>query len=279
MSDITENEFLKFGPSIEYIDPDKAFLKDIPFLLLKEGRIANKVPWLGTLSFNGGFTGFTAKTAVDKSLQKKLNANIKTILPRYLDYDVTASDPDVVTQKIIDNYFDGGEITESNILQLANFVTYRFFTGPTIQTGDYYPDHAPQYVLMNSYVPSGSCTSIFGYDGVIEGACTEDVSYQFPWTMYYPGINKASKDYPVSKKLVDLYASFIEMGKSTKTWGEIQNWLTYDRIKRFGVNIDNDGGMNSLSYSPNFFKNYQIWTTLLKNELASEQQNPEQETF
>ncbi|CAG7826828.1 unnamed protein product [Allacma fusca] len=59
-SDITENEFLKFGPSIEYIDSEKAFLSDNPFVLLKEGKIANKVPWLMTLGLNSGFTAFTA---------------------------------------------------------------------------------------------------------------------------------------------------------------------------------------------------------------------------
>ncbi|CAG7718290.1 unnamed protein product, partial [Allacma fusca] len=223
---------------------------------------------------------FTAKILVNKSLQEKLNVNIKTILPRYLDYDIAASDPDAVTQKIIDNYFDGGEINESNILQLVSLVSYRFFTGPTFQTGDYYSDYAQQYVLRNNYVPAGSCTSFFGYKGVLEGACTEYVSYQFPWTMYYPGINKTSKDYPVSKKLVELYASFIETGKSTKTWGDIQNWLTYDRVKRFGVlTIDKDGGMSALTFSSSFSKHYPTWTSLLKNELASELETPLQETF
>ncbi|CAG7785581.1 unnamed protein product [Allacma fusca] len=132
---------------------------------------------------------------------------------------------------------------------------------------------------MNGYVPSAGCPSVFGYGDALAGACNEVVSYQFPLTMYYPGINKTSKDYPLSKNLVEIYAGFSEMGKPTKFWGEVQNWSAYDRINRFGVIIGNDGGMSCHFMTPEFAKSFPIWTALLKNELAAELETPEQETF
>ncbi|CAG7829473.1 unnamed protein product, partial [Allacma fusca] len=48
------HNFGSFGPSIEKPGPD-SFLTENPLVLLKSGRIANKVPWMAGVNENEGF--------------------------------------------------------------------------------------------------------------------------------------------------------------------------------------------------------------------------------
>ncbi|CAG7785711.1 unnamed protein product [Allacma fusca] len=281
-ADLTENEFLKFGPSLEYTSPENAFMIESPFLSLSEGRISNKVPWITSLSFNSGFLAYTSKIITRPSLQQKLNTNILKVLPRYLDYEVTAKDPDAVTRKIMEHYFNG-EINATNAYQLVNLITYRYFTGPSVNSGDYYPDHAPTYALMNKYVLSNSVSKTFGASctfgfRVVEGANGDEISFQFPWPINNPGINKSS-DYTLSKNFIQLLISFAETGKPTKTWGEIKSWLPYHVQKRGGVTIENDGSLQGHSISKEYINSHKLWAPMFKNDLAAEFENPAEESF
>ncbi|CAG7825608.1 unnamed protein product, partial [Allacma fusca] len=113
-SDITDAEFLKFGPSAENAILKRAFITENPYVSLREGRIASKVPWVNVLGISPGNVPYVYNILQKEDQRQIVNANLNKILPRYLDYEVTANESNTVTQAIKEHYFGTEDINEKN---------------------------------------------------------------------------------------------------------------------------------------------------------------------
>ncbi|CAG7729446.1 unnamed protein product [Allacma fusca] len=281
-SEITDAEFLNFGPSAEKGAACKAFIRENPYVSLREGRIVNKVPWINVLSLNAGSFSYVYNILQKEDQRQKLNANLSNILPKYLDYEVIANDSNTVTQAIKEHYFGIEVINEKNARRFVDVISDRQFIIPSLRFSALYDQLAPHYALIVKYVPACSLSTIMGYNGEFEGGNFDVVSYQFPIRFFgYCGIDKNSSDYQVSKNTIQLLASFAENGKPTKTWGVNEKFPRYYSCEDLPLSfaIERDGQMHPHFLSEKYIIRFGFWAKLHEKELASEYENYTENEF
>ncbi|CAG7729447.1 unnamed protein product [Allacma fusca] len=281
-SDVTDAEFLNFGPSAEKGAASKAFITENPYVSLREGRIANKVPWLNVLSLNAGSFSYVYNILQKEDQRQKLNAYLNNILPKYLDYEIIANDTNTVTQAVKEHYFGTEDINEKNARRFVDVISDRQNYIPSLRFSALYDHLVPSYVIIVKYVPACSLSTIMGYNGEFEGGNFDVVSYQFPIRFFgYCGIDKNSSDYQVSKNTIQLLTSFAEIGKPTKTWGvneEFRRYHSSDEIP-FIFAIERDGQMQPHFLAEKYVIRLGFWVKLHEKELAYENENYTENEF
>ncbi|CAG7730476.1 unnamed protein product [Allacma fusca] len=278
--EVTDSEFVKFAPSIEHIDADKAFLTENPYVSLSQGKI-NKVPWITGVQLYEGLVPTVMKALRDPEMLEQINTNFPSIASHMLDYDKTATDPAEVSKKLAEYYFpEKLKADQENKLALADLAADRLFFRPALLGAILHSKVAPTYTYVISHSPKSSSQDILKFKPKLPGAHGDEVSCEFPWKVYgYSGIDKDSEDYPFSKNLLALFTSFAENGKPTKTWGPNKNWEKFDPAKSPVSLYQLDKETSDFVLPEPMAKRHEFWATLFSKELKSELENPPKETF
>jgi carboxylesterase type B len=272
-------ERLQFEPSAETTTTGNEFITHNPVVLMKQGKIANKVPLIIGVTINDGAVPPLAAYLAKADYINKVNSEWDTKLPLLLDYKKSASDPAVVSKKIKDYYFEGKDVTQESKFRITDIVADRFFFGPALNFAIQYSAHAPTYTYVITY--QGQFSN-FQLEGMKKNgtAYYDDLQYEFSTKHYdVPEITKGSPDFDFSNKFVKLWSSFSENGKPTKTWGPTTAWEKFDPAKTPMALYGIDAETKPFVIPEDMLKRHGLWAELRTTVLKSEEEDPAKETF
>jgi len=279
-------EKASFGPTVDKLiegqTEDDLIVPDNPVKLLKEGKIANKVPVILGGNEYEGVNPLTAYFLKNESLFERLDKKWNDVAPVAFIYKDTAVDKDAVTSKIREFYFGDKPINRETFMNLTDLFMDRFVGFGLVISAKLYSKHAPVYLYYFSHKPETTGLKFFGIDENFGMGHLDDVQYLFKINtprLPYPEIGKDHGEYQLSKDLVKLLGSFAETGKPTKLWGDGKEW---QNIEEGAPNKWYKLGMyTELKTSPpeKFVNRLKFWENLYNDQLKKEKETPIMEPF
>ncbi|KAI7815087.1 carboxylesterase [Rhyzopertha dominica] len=165
-----------FGPVAEKISKG-AFLSDLPYQLLKKGKI-NKVPWINSYTEND-FAFFAALFERDVD---KIDTCWKTWANYLLEFDKTVAENDkaCVAMKVRKFYFGKEKISKDTMPVLGTVLNDRLLVNDALKSYFIQSKHAPVYNIVYNYKSKITLSAFFFRSdvdyGVVHG---DDVTLTF----------------------------------------------------------------------------------------------------
>lgn len=209
------NILFNFGPVIEDVTSENAYLIEHPYETLSKGNYDFK-PWLtGLVSYKGEGAAISLNIYDNQTLRAELNQNFNEKMMKLLSIE------DIETfKKFIEEYMQGvhelNENTRDGFFEL--FSDYYFYY-PMYKSLKHYFDYAdieksPVFIYKFSYhgpytyVPVYTNGSANRYDVVH----FDDLLYQFRQSAIFPDFEKDSIDAKLSQEFVNILLEFIKTG-------------------------------------------------------------------
>ncbi|ODM98842.1 Venom carboxylesterase-6 [Orchesella cincta] len=222
-----DDPIVPFAPSIE--DSRKVlgtvFLPDHPISMLESGNF-NRVPWITGVNDQEGATLYSAIILNSTELTEEFNKNWHKIAPFALGYQESEESDLEATNDIRKYYFGTQPVGLETRDNLTNMFSDRNFFQCTKTAALLHARYSPVHMYYFTQTGEMSWLDIFkipkdfGYHGVAHSD-----PLQFFFKLHnFPEIKAESTFSVFSQRLVKLWASFVESGKPTYTWGEFLEW-------------------------------------------------------
>ncbi|GBP60047.1 Juvenile hormone esterase [Eumeta japonica] len=225
--------FAPFVPSIE-IESTNAVLTDEPINIIKSG-IPQNVPTL---------TGFNAKEGMkmlpailrNVSLIEELNGDFKLCVPSDLEYPSDSEELNNLAQSIKEFYFNGANISKSNIGEFVNMITDTQFYHSTdywIKLHKAHKESNTLYYYKFDYDGSLNWFKLTNQIDLPGPAHADELGYMFVTRMTAPLLQNATDtDNRVMQNFLSLWTNFIKYGTPTSpvtnyTWPDSGEDRTY----------------------------------------------------
>ncbi|XP_074000281.1 juvenile hormone esterase-like, partial [Rhodnius prolixus] len=215
------------------------------------------IPWIVSLcSLEGSVR--TAGFVTNPDDLTEFDNKFHYAAPIALLYDNTSTNPEEVTQKIREFYFDSQPITMKLLRNLTDMFTDGMFTWPTVEALQKHK--GPHYLYYFDYLGEYTFQVLFAGKRFLTGSAHMDDAL-YIWRNRNPieiPAPSTSQDLYISKLLVKLFYNFASLGEPTPSGFDF-NWPQWDNQQQNFINIGNSGVTINSTLLPD---RVQFWSQL-----------------
>ncbi|XP_073975346.1 venom carboxylesterase-6-like isoform X1 [Rhodnius prolixus] len=218
------------------------------------------LPWIiGTVSIEG--SGQSGDYFRNSSALADLNQNFDEKAPGLLQYKETSLNPDKITKKIREYYFDGQQITLDLFKNISDmFGDRRNSAVPTALK----LHKGPHYLYYFDYEVEHSYQEILFGKKVLRGAAHLDdatLIWRYKNPIAIPP-STTSSDLNVSHILLKLIVNFVYSGNPTPDGSDF-SWPRWDKQQQNFISFENKGITHNSKFLP---ERMQFWASLHTND-------------